>query len=345
MDGTNPFVYIKGSTVTLVDAAKHDIQGADVDMTVPDNFPEGTYTVEGLIRDLAGNETTVTLILKVELDRVAPILNDIGATVDGNPMGGNLATGFVLETNNDPAVDHSIQFATDTAASEPLQEAYFGLYLVPGETSVSTVFLEAYYDWKGVPEPYLTYLQDAADGDNPFVYIKGDGTTAVTLVDAAKHDLGAGDVDMTVPDTFPSGTYSVRGVIKDLAGNETTVTLILVVEGPAPAAPSAPVVAVTKEGNDVRLSWPAVQTDANGNFVDNVDSYYVYYYTTPYFVPGVTPYSVSVLVPALSYPHTGVAASPGMYFYVVRAVNSAGYSDNSNRVGVFTFPLIAGSGG
>ena len=58
-----------------------------------------------------------------------------------------------------------------------------------------------------VPEPYLTYLKAPADGTNPFVYIKG---SSVTLVDAAKHDLQAGDVAMTVPDDFPLGTYTVR---------------------------------------------------------------------------------------------------------------------------------------
>ena len=41
--------------MTLVDAAKHDIQDVDVDMTVPDDFPLGSYTVAGKIRDLAGN--------------------------------------------------------------------------------------------------------------------------------------------------------------------------------------------------------------------------------------------------------------------------------------------------
>ena len=74
-------------------------------------------------------------------------------------------------------------------------------------------------------------LKGAADGTNPFVYIKG---STVTLVDAAKHYLGPGDVAMTVPDNFPLGTYTVQGVIRDLAGNETTVTLKLIVTGIAP---------------------------------------------------------------------------------------------------------------
>ena len=55
----------------------------------------------------------------------------------------------------------------------------------------------------GVSEPYLTYVKDAADGINPFVYIKGYGDISVSLVDAAKHDELSVDVDMTISDDFP----------------------------------------------------------------------------------------------------------------------------------------------
>ena len=221
-DGINPFVYIDGFTVSLVDAAQHDLVPQDVPMVVPDDFPLGTYTVEGKIKDLAGNETTVTLILVVTGDRVAPVLTITGATADGIGMEGSLETGYILETTNDPAINHLLQFAAGTAANEELQAAYFGLYLV--DSTVTAADLKAYYADK--PEPYLSYLNDAADGLEPFVYI--DGFT-VSLVDAAQHDLVPQDVPMVVPDDFPLGTYTVEGKIKDLAGNETTVTLILII--------------------------------------------------------------------------------------------------------------------
>ena len=48
-------------------------------------------------------------------------------------------------------------------------------------------------------------------------------------MDAAKHALMGEDVDMTIPDDFPVGKYVVRGVVADADGNETTVTLILIV--------------------------------------------------------------------------------------------------------------------
>jgi hypothetical protein len=229
VDGENPFVYIKGDqsdpyALSLVDAAKYDLLAQVSDMTVPDDFPLGTYTVTGTIMDQKWNETEVELILVVSGDRESPELTITGATADGNPMAGDLENGFELVTFGNPDEDHLIQFAEGTDANEPLADEYFGLYLV--DSTVTAGELETYYTDRGVPEPYLTYLIKAANAENPFVYIKG---LDVTLVDAAKHDIQAVDVDMTVPDDFPEGTYTVQGVIKDEAGNETTVTLKLIV--------------------------------------------------------------------------------------------------------------------
>jgi len=94
---------------------------------------------------------------------------------------------------------------------------------------VSAADLKAYYAARGVPDPYLAYLNGAADGLNPFVYING---STVKLVDGAKYFVQSADVDMTVPDNFPLGTYTVEGKIADMAGNETAVKLILIVTNP-----------------------------------------------------------------------------------------------------------------
>ena len=314
-DGTNPFVYIKGSSVTLVDAAKRDLLSMDVAMTVPDDFPLGTYTVQGVIRDVAGNATTVTLKLIVAGDRVAPVLTITGATADGTAMDGNLTDGYVLPTTNVPIIDHLIQFAAGTHANETLEDTYFGLYLTG--SSVSATDLKAYYAARGMPADFLTYLQGAVDKTNPFVYIKG---TTVKLVDAAKHDILAVDVAMTVPDDFPLGSYTVEGKIKDLAGNESTVTLKLIVSGNRP-----PVVSIDLS----QLSWQPVLGA----------TYNVYLSTTkPYCEPGDAEHVYPVLVP--SYPLPADTSHNNYYF--VRAVNGPVQSDNSNRVGKFSFQLVPG---
>ncbi len=233
VDGTNPFVYIKGDPefdfgLSLVDAAKHDLVPEDVPMTVPDDYPEGTYTVSGFVVDTAGNETEVTLILIV---KDPPELMITGATADGEPMAGDLVTGYILETTNIPTLDHEIQFAAGSVSSELLADEFFGLYLA--DSTVTADDLKAYYDDRGVPEPFLEYLKKAVDGENPFVYIKGEPADpyGISLVDAAKHDLVPEDGPMTVPDDFPLGTYTVTGMVKDEAGFETEVTLILIVSG------------------------------------------------------------------------------------------------------------------
>ncbi len=45
------------------------------------------------------------------MDTTPPVLTITGATADGIAMTGDLETGYILPTTNDPAVDHLIQFA------------------------------------------------------------------------------------------------------------------------------------------------------------------------------------------------------------------------------------------
>ncbi|MGE5603267.1 MAG: hypothetical protein ACM30E_09465 [Nitrososphaerales archaeon] len=275
-------------------------------------------------------------------DTTPPALDISGATADGVAMEKDLATGgYILPTTNDAELDHLIQFAEGTAASEPLANEYFPLKLI--DSTVGEDGLKAYYDDRGVPEPYLGYLKAAAEGVNPFVYIKGNGSAAVTLVDAAKHDLGFGEVGMTVPDNFPLGAYTVEGKIKDLAGNEAKVTLTLIVGGGTPEKPAKPAVSGARTGDNgqnVRLTWPKVNADVNGRYT-YVTEYQLFRSVVPY-VKGdrVTEYNGTDLY----YDDAGIADSPGCYFYTVQAVNSINPSDNSNPVGVFTFPLLVGSG-
>jgi hypothetical protein len=189
---------------------------------------DGEYTIHYYSVDRAGNiEAEKAAANIVKIDKTPPALNVTGATADGELMIGDILSGFELQTNNDPLKDYLLQFKFDTNASEPLEPGYFGLKLI--SSTITPDDLKSYYDLRGVPEPFLTYLKHAADGSNPFVYIN---TDTLKLVDATKHDLlGGSDIDMTVPGDFPLGTYTVEGKIFDLAGNETTVTLILKVLG------------------------------------------------------------------------------------------------------------------
>ena len=165
----------------------------------------------------------MTLKLIVTGDRVAPTFGADGATSDGTNLSGDLAAGFTLPTTDDAAVTHSLAFV-NPAFSEPVVPAYIPLTLQP--TAGQTDALVAYYASK--PEPWKSYLDEAAAGTKPFAYLKSDGT----LIDAAVRDLGPSDVPMRVPDTFVLGTYTVTGTFADAAGNSSPVTLKLIVTGP-----------------------------------------------------------------------------------------------------------------
>jgi len=193
-------------------------------------------------------------------------LTNVGFTADNVTMSGNTANGFVLSTNNNATQEHLIQFASNTVADQNLTSSYFGLYVI--SSSVSNITLNAYYDARGVPEPFLTYLKNAADGINPFAYIKGNGIDGnVTLIDAAKHDIIATDVPMTIPDDYPLGNYTVSGNITNTTFDNATVTFKLIV-----ADTVVPV--ITLLGSNpvtvlLNLTNSTAYTDAGANATDN----------------------------------------------------------------------------
>ena len=239
LDGhTHPFAYITTDTnnnLVLHDAAQYDAGNQNIGMVIPDNYPLGTYTINGTAKDAAGNETPITLKLIVAGDRIPPIINPVGFTASGVSMTGNLTDGFTLNTDNNPATTNLIQFDNTSAISKNLASGMFGLTLV--STTADSTELANYYNSK--PEPYKDYLNGALAKTNPFAYIYGVGTTP-KLADGAAYFVGGLTTDMRVPGDYPLGTYIVSGVIKDVAGNETTVTYKLIVAGDR-VAPTATV--------------------------------------------------------------------------------------------------------
>ena len=200
-------------------------------------------------------------------DTTPPSLNVTGLTADGTDLVGTVESGYTLSTNNDSSKEYALRFKDGTSASEPLENAYFELKLT-GDSTVSADTLKAYYATKTSGE-FLTYLNGAADGTNPFAYIKGDGTTAVQLIDGARHQAFAGsqDVAMAIPGDAPLGTYVLEGKIKDLAGNETTVTYKLIVAGDR----EAPVITINGS-SPLDVAYRSSYEDAGATAIDNVDS-------------------------------------------------------------------------
>jgi len=81
-------------------------------------------------------------------------------------------------------------------------------------------------------------------------------------------------------------------------------------------------------------SGSAIAVDGDGNI----------YGSTPYFKPGDWSSSLPLSEPGgASYSDTGALTPVNAYFYVVKAVSAAPEAGaSSNRVGKFTFQLVAG---
>ena len=103
--------------------------------------------------------------------------------------------------------------------------------------------------------------------------------------------------------------------------------------------PAAPVVSIAGPDADAVLTWPAVTANTQGNLTV-VTAYKVFRSGQPYFAPAA---GDQVLETAgLTYPHSGAMDILNPYFYIVRSVNVAGASVNSNRVGKFSYQLTPG---
>jgi len=157
------------------------------------------------------------------VDSIPPTLTITGFTADGSAMSGDLDSGYILNSDNNPSHEFLVQFDPTTTADETLASTHFGLYLT--NSTVSNVDLKTYYDNRGTPDPYLTYLKAAVDGTQPFAFING---STLKLVDAARYTYNNVDTDMAVPGDYPLGTYTLSGQIQDLAGNSTAVTYKLI---------------------------------------------------------------------------------------------------------------------
>lgn len=114
--------------------------------------------------------------------------------------------------------------------------------------------------------------------------------------------------------------------------------------------PKPPSISVARSGSAAVLSWPAVTEDVNHQ-PTTVTGYHVWRGTTPYFdplrpncncrriattsTPGFTDTGAVGAITPIGDPATN-------YFYVGQAINSAGHSAVSNRVGEFDFSLTPG---
>jgi hypothetical protein len=109
---------------------------------------------------------------------------------------------------------------------DDLKDKLFPLYLV--DSTVSSDDLNAYYEARGVPEPYLTYLKKAVEGKQPYAYLNGANEE---FVDGARYKILKIISPMAIPGDFPEGTYTIVGKVqKEIKASPTIFTFTLIVE-------------------------------------------------------------------------------------------------------------------
>lgn len=113
------------------------------------------------------------------------------------------------------------------------------------------------------------------------------------------------------------------------------------------AIPKPPTVSIERSGSEAVLSWPAVQQDIFDQ-PTTVNYYIVWRSTTPYFDPNRPNCNCRRVATTSALAWTDTGAVGGItpigdvatnYFYVLQAVNDAGHSTLSNRVGEFDFEI------
>ena len=175
---------------------------------------------------------------------------------------------------------------------------------------------------------WLTYLTDSSS--------LGLRVTANGLAWGYSYPFGA--MPITPPDTALGSAEAHWSLYASLlidTGATPTPT--------SPPPPIAPVLSASREGNNIRISWP--QSGANS-------AYQVWRGTAPSFVPGAQDtFMIGDAGTAncssggnLTCTDEGVVGDPGVnHFYVVRAFNTAGAWVDSGRIGEFDFALQPGA--
>lgn len=171
---------------------------------------------------------------------------------------------YALGIDGQHASKYTIDFSAATVASEPLKDDHFPLYLNTSLADVAS--LVTYYS--AYPEPWKSYLTGAANGTNPFAYIKGNGFDEnVELIDGAKFNVpvyGVVEEEMIVPGDYIPGVYSLSGSILDSANNHTIVNYSLVIDDTPPVVVvNAPTLSEeVSGGQQYNILWTATDSES-----------------------------------------------------------------------------------
>jgi len=205
--GSNPFAYISGVDITLLDAAKHNIDDLDVPLAIPDDFPNGSYTFSGKINDPSGNESDVSFILVISGNRAPVGYGDSYTTGEDTLL--TIGTLGVLDNDTDINDDILSAILVDDALHGDLNLASDGsfTYLPDGNWHGSDQFTYQAFDGKIYSAEIEVEISVSSINDPPVL----DTIADITRNEGFSISFSASATDIDLPgDTL---AYSLVGDI------------------------------------------------------------------------------------------------------------------------------------
>jgi hypothetical protein len=222
--GTQPFFYLKATgtggsqTYSLVDGFVYDAYnpGTETTLRIDGDYPYGTYTYTGTIRDIAGNPTVLTITLNV-IDRTPPVVTVPSTiTAEANTIDGAIVT-FSASAIDD--LDGSVPVTCNHNSGD--------IYSM-GTTNVNCQATDLHGNTGS-----STFDINVQDTTPPVITMNGISPVTIeaksTYIDAGASALDIFDGDVTGSivigngvNTYVVGTYTVTYDVVDSNGNPAT---------------------------------------------------------------------------------------------------------------------------
>ncbi len=193
-----------------------------------------------------------------------------------------------------------------------------------------------------VYSPYINgYLTNAGNYEEFAMAYDLAGAPAFELIGTVTGVASGGTASISWPGRVASTAYEWYVEVTDGSSPTTTGPTWSFTAGVPMAKPKAPIVtAIAIAGDGAKLTWNPVTQDINNN-PTTISKYQLYGSQSPYFTPSGTPLGEPT---ATEFTHGGGPTDTTNWYYVVRAVNVIGPSDDSaRRTGRFGFTLAPGS--
>jgi len=233
INGQAPMFYLKvegtgaSQTFALLDGLMWGYYGVEALLRVNGDYPVGDYGFEGMIEDIYGGESTITVDMAFGRDYAEFLTLDLAQstdTIDWQPVSGSLGGGWTVPL--DPAFLYYYLDVDNVSTDHDLAAGTHAFTLDAG--SVPGDFW-SYWDARGVYEgapDWQGYMWEIINGQAPMFYLKVEGTGAgqtFSLIDGLMWGYYGSETHLRVDGDYPVGVYTFDGTIEDGCTNRMAV--------------------------------------------------------------------------------------------------------------------------